>query len=193
MTKTTRRQQILEILAKELETKPNIKITTANLATAVNVSEAALYRHFASKAQMFEALIDFAESSVFSLINTILENEKDVVVRCERIIQLVLGFAQKNPGITCVLVGNVLLGEDKRLQIRVVNFFDKLDTQIKQVLREANLSTGIRPINNIEAVSNLITTYIKGKLSIFVSSSFAKKTTTYLDEQWTIIKPGLFR
>ena len=121
--KPSRRQQILEVLAQELESHPGSRITTAALAEAVGVSEAALYRHFASKAKMFEALIDFAEDSVFSLTNKILEQEKDVVVRCERLIQLVLGFSDRNPGIPRVLLGDALVGENERLRVRVGKFY----------------------------------------------------------------------
>src|SRR5690554_6912445 len=103
--KSNRRQQILETLARELESHPGSRITTAGLAEAVGVSEAALYRHFASKAKMFESLIDFAEESIFGIINTIMNQEKNAAVRCEKIIRLLLGFSEKNPGITRVLLG----------------------------------------------------------------------------------------
>ena len=96
-SRPNRKQQILEILARELETHPGSRITTAALAEAVGVSEAALYRHFASKAKMFEALIDFAEDSVFTLANRIMEQESDVTQRCEKLLQLVLGFSERNP------------------------------------------------------------------------------------------------
>ena len=139
-----RRQQILETLALQLENHPGSRITTAGLANAVGVSEAALYRHFASKAKMFEALIDFAEESVFGLINTILDQEKDLIFRCDRIMRLVLGFSEKNPGITRILLGDALVGEHERLHARVNQFFQRLETQFKQILREANLSNGAR-------------------------------------------------
>jgi len=135
-----RRQQILEVLARELETHPGSRITTAALARAVGVSEAALYRHFASKAKMFEALIDFAEDSVFTLINRILDQDKDAAIRCERIMQLLLGFAERNPGITRVLLGDALVGENERLRTRVGKFFERIETQLKQVLLEEVLA-----------------------------------------------------
>ncbi|RKZ66619.1 MAG: nucleoid occlusion factor SlmA, partial [Gammaproteobacteria bacterium] len=131
-----RKQQILEVLALQLEENPGTRITTASLARAVGVSEAALYRHFASKAKMFEALIDFSEESVFGLINSILEQEKDAIVRCEKIVQVLLGFSERNPGITRVLVGDALVGENERLRGRVLQFFERLETQFKQILRE---------------------------------------------------------
>ena len=191
--KPSRKQQILEVLASELETNPGLRITTAGLAGAVGVSEAALYRHFASKAKMFEALIDFAEESVFGLINKITENEKDAAVRCEKIIQLLLAFSEKNPGITRILIGDALLGENERLHARVMQFFERLETQLKQILREANLSDGTRAISDMEAAANQMLTYIEGKLSQFVRSSFSKKPTAHFDEQWVAMKAGLFR
>ena len=192
-TKLNRRQQILEVLASELATNPGLRITTASLANAVGVSEAALYRHFASKAKMFEALIDFAEESVFGLINKIISNETDVTVRCEKIIQLMLGFSERNPGITRILIGDALLGENERLHVRVVQFFERLETQLRQILREANLGDGPRAISNMEAAANQMLTYTEGKMSQFVRSSFTKKPTEHWDEQWVALKKGLFR
>ena len=191
--KPNRKQQILEVLASELETNPGLRITTAGLASALGVSEAALYRHFASKAKMFEALIDFAEESVFGLINKITSNEKDAAIRCEKIIQLLLAFSEKNPGITRILIGDALLGENERLHARVMQFFERLETQLRQILREANLSDGSRAISDMEAAANQMLTYIEGKLSQYVRSSFNKKPTEHFDEQWAVMKAGLFR
>jgi TetR/AcrR family transcriptional regulator len=191
--KLNRRQQILEVLASELEKNLGLPITTSSLANAVGVSEAALYRHFASKAKMFEALISFTEESIFSLINKILDQEADVTVRCEKIIHLVLSFSERNPGITRIIIGDVLLGENERLHTRVTQFFERIESQIRQILREANLSNGPRPISNIDAVADQIITYIEGKLSKFVKSSFSKKPTEYIEVQWSVIKAGCFR
>ncbi len=191
--KSNRRQQILEVLASELETNPGLRITTASLAAAVGVSEAALYRHFASKAKMFEALIDFAEDAVFSLINKIMSNENDVTIRCEKIIQLMLGFSEKNPGITRILIGDALLGENERLRARVMQYFERLETTLRQALREANLGDGPRAISDLEAAANQMLTYTEGKMSQFVRSSFTKKPTEHWDEQWAALKVGLFR
>ena len=188
-----RRQQILEVLASELEKNLGLPITTSSLANAVGVSEAALYRHFASKAKMFEALISFTEESIFSLINKILDQEADVTVRCEKIIYLVLSFSERNPGITRIIIGDVLLGENERLHARVTQFFERIESQIRQILREANLSNGLRPISNIDAVADQIITYIEGKLSKFVKSSFSKKPTEHIEVQWGVMKAGYFR
>jgi TetR/AcrR family transcriptional regulator len=191
--KPDRKQQILEVLAQELETNPGSRITTAALARAVGVSEAALYRHFASKAKMYEALIDFAEDSVFGLINKILEQEKSLEARCKRIILLVLGFAERNPGITRVLLGDALVGENERLRIRVAKFFERIQTQFKQLLREANLSGGTRASQTIEATANLMMVLIEGHMSEFVRSEFEKKPTTHVNEQWALLKLSLFK
>lgn len=191
--KQNRRQHILEVLASELETNPGSRITTAGLAAAVGVSEAALYRHFASKAKMFEALIDFSEETVFGLVNKIISNETNAITRCEKIIQVLLGFSERNPGITRILIGDALVGENERLHKRVIQFFDRLETQLRQILREANLGDGPRPISNMEAASNMMVTYIEGKMSQFARSSFDKKPTEHWDEQWVVMQSGLFR
>ena len=191
--KSNRRQQILEVLAQELESNPGSRITTAALAKAVGVSEAALYRHFASKAKMFEALIDFAEESVFSLTNKIMDQEQDVKLRCERLIQLILGFSEKNPGITRVLLGDALVGENERLRVRVGKFFERIETQIKQILREANLSDGARAVAPIDAAANEIAALIEGRMSQYVRTNFSRKPTDYNAEQWQVISVGLFK
>jgi len=191
--KIDRKQNILEVLARELETNPGSRITTAALAKAVGVSEAALYRHFASKAKMYEALIDFAEDSVFGLINKILEQEKTVEKRCERILLLVLGFAERNPGIARVLLGDALVGENERLRIRVAKFFERIETQLKQILREANLSGGSRASQSIDATANLIMIIIEGHVSEYIRSEFEKKPTANLDQQWVLLKESLFK
>jgi TetR/AcrR family transcriptional regulator len=192
-TKPNRRQQILEVLAQELESNPGSRITTAALAKAVGVSEAALYRHFASKAKMFEALIDFAEDSVFTLTNKIMEQEGDVILRCEKLIQLVLGFSERNPGITRVLLGDALVGENERLRVRVGKFFERVETQFKQILREANLSDGPRAMAPIDAAANEIVALIEGRMSQYVRTNFVRKPTEYSTEQWQVLKEGLFK
>lgn len=191
--KTNRRQQILETLARELEIHPGSRITTASLAQAVGVSEAALYRHFASKAKMFEALIDFAEESVFGLINTIMSQEKNTINRCEKIVKLLLSFSEKNPGITRILLGDALVGENERLRLRVGQFFERIETQFKQVLREANLSNDTRTATTIDATANQMLVIIEGKMSRYARSEFEKKPTDYWDDQWQVLKNSLFK
>ena len=140
--KTNRRAQILQALAGMLETSPGQRITTAKLAEKVGVSEAALYRHFPSKARMFEGLIEFIEETLFSRINKIINEEKDSAARCQLILHLILGFAEKNPGITRILNGDALLGEQERLRLRIAKLFERLETQLKQILRERRLREG---------------------------------------------------
>lgn len=190
---TDRRQQILEILARELESNPGSRITTAALARAVGVSEAALYRHFSSKAKMFEALIDFAEESVFGLVNRILEKETEVEARCEQILKVLLGFSDKNPGITRVLLGDALVGENERLRVRVAKFFERIETQLKQVLREANLGNGPRAAAGIDNTANQMMAFVEGKMSQYVRSDFKRKPASSWEEQWLLFRSGLFR
>ena len=192
-TRSDRRQHILQVLAEQLEIHPGSRITTAALAKAVGVSEAALYRHFASKAKMFEALIDFSEDTIFGLITKILEQDQNADVRCDRIVRLLLGFAERNPGITRVLLGDALVGENERLRVRVVKFFDRIETQIKQILREANLGQGPRASGTIDVTANHIMTLIEGHMSRFVRTNFEKKPTTFVDEQWPVLRQGLFK
>ena len=191
--KLDRREQILMVLANELENNLGSPITTSSLASTIGFSEAALYRHFASKSQMFESLINFAEQSVFSSINNILKQEKDSVIQIQKITYLILTFSERNPGVTRVLIGDVLLGENKKLHARTAHFFERIETQIRQILREANLSDGPRPISNIDAITNQVLSYIEGKLSYFVRSTFIKKPTEHMDIQWEVMKKGFFR
>lgn len=191
--RSDRRQQILEVLAQELESNPGSRITTAALARAVGVSEAALYRHFSSKARMFESLIEFADNSVFGLINRILDQEKDAATRCERIVHLLLGFSERNPGITRVLLGDALVGENERLRVRVQQFFERIETQFRQVLREANLSNGPRAVATIDATANQLMSFIEGRMSQYVRSNFQRRPTVHWEEQWPIMRAGFFK
>ncbi|NBQ85410.1 MAG: nucleoid occlusion factor SlmA, partial [Methylophilaceae bacterium] len=136
-----RKQQILETLAKMLETPTQEKITTAALAAKLDVSEAALYRHFASKAQMFEGLIEFIEQSLFGLINKITSEETDGIAQIRRIVTVMLLFAEKNPGMARVLTGDALVNEDDRLQLRINQMFDRIESTIKQSFRISEAQT----------------------------------------------------
>lgn len=188
-----RRQQILEVFARELETRPGARLTTADLAAAVGVSESALYRHFPSKAKMFDALIEFAEESVFGLVTRILQEETDVARRCAQIGSVVLQFAEKNPGIARILIGDILLGEQARLQARVLQFFDRLETQLRQLLREATLVPGPQPDRAaIVATSNLMTAVLIGRLGQFVRSGYRQLPTTHWVEQWPMLARAMF-
>ena len=142
--KISRRQKILQALAHMLEVSPGGRITTAKLAKEVGVSEAALYRHFPSKAKMFEGLIEFIEETIFSRITLILQEEGKTEDRCLAILTLILAFAERNPGMCRILIGDALAGEVERLRTRVAQFFDRLETQLKQVMREAQIRDGLQ-------------------------------------------------
>lgn len=185
--KIPRRQQILETLALELEKSPGEPVTTAGLARAVGVSEAALYRHFPSKAKMFEALIEFIEESVFGLITRILEDEKNMHRRCEKVLSLVLGFAQKNPGITRLLTGDVLLGETERLRKRVDKFYERLETQLKQILREGEANGELKPVSPVQAQANLMLSVLEGRMQQFVRSGFSQSPLAHWEQQWPML------
>lgn len=187
LTKPSRRQQILETLAFELEHSPGERITTAGLAKAVGVSEAALYRHFPSKAKMFEGLIEFIEESIFGLITRILQDEKSASARCEKILALVLGFAQKNPGISRLMTGDVLTGETERLRKRIDKFYERLETQLKQVLREGEAAGEFTLGQTITTLANLLLAAVEGRMQQFVRSGFAAKPLQLWDEQWRML------
>lgn len=187
-----RRQQILEALARELEVHPEARITTARLAEVVGVSEAALYRHFPSKAKMFEALIEFAEESVFGLANRILAEESDPLSRCEKLLSLVLGFAKRNPGITRILCGDALVGENQRLQDRAAQFFQRLETQIKQVLREGEVGYGRSTGVPVTTTAGLLMAVAEGRIAQFNRSGFRRSPLEGWESQWALLAPVLF-
>lgn len=191
--KSSRRQQILESLAHMLEESPGERITTAGLAKTVGVSEAALYRHFPSKAKMFEGLIEFIEENVFSRVNLIVENETTALSRCEKILGLLLTFAERNPGISRILTGDVLIGETERLRARINQFYDRLETQLKQILREAELREGVRPVIPVSAAVNLLMSIAEGRIGQFVRSEFKRRPTEFWQEQWPVLMEGFFK
>ncbi len=185
---SNRRQQILEVLAGELESNPGSRITTAKLAAAVGVSEAALYRHFPSKAKMFEALIEFAEESVFGLVNRILDEENDVDRQVYQIASMILRFAERNPGITRILVGDVLLGEHERLRRRVEQFFARIETQMSQLLRERAAALDSQKARaEVAVLANLLVAVIGGRLAQYVRTEFRKSPSEDFDDQWQLI------
>ena len=187
-----RRQQILEALAREIELCPASRITTARLAGVVGVSEAALYRHFPGKAAMFEALIGFAEEAVFGLVNRILAEEPEATRRrCEGIVRVVLGFAEHNAGITRVLIGEALVGEDRALSERVARFFDRLETQLRMVIRDAG-DANLTQRSRAGASANLIVAFILGRMHQFSSSGLRRRPTEDLDLQWAMLAGAVF-
>lgn len=186
--KSNRREQILQTLAAQLEQNNGMPIRTASLAKAVGISEAALYRHFPSKAKMFESLIHFSEDVIFSRINKIQQDHKSASVRCEAIMVLMLTFSSKNPGIVRILTGEALMGESEKLRIRVTQLFDRLETQLKQFLREGVLHEELNSSLNVAVVANLLLAHIEGKLTQFRRSGFTQSPLLHADEQWLVFK-----
>lgn len=191
--KLSRREEILQALASMLESNLGERITTASLAAHIGVSEAALYRHFPSKAKMFEGLIGFIDEAIFSRINLILADIEQVDRRCETLLYLVLGFAEKNPGLSRLLSGDALVGETARLRDHMQRFFNRIETQIKQILREAELQEGKVPTQTLGAAANLLTVYLEGKIRQYVRSEFKTLPTDYWPEQWQMLQPLLLR
>ena len=176
-TKTGERKlQILQALAQMLEQPRSEKITTAALARHLSLSEAALYRHFASKAQMFEGLIEFIESSIFGLINQIDEKEENGLLQAQSVAMLILNFAKKNPGMTRVMIGDALINEDARLQSRMNQFFDRIELALKQSMKIAVIQ-GQFSEENINSRSNLMMSYLIGRLYRFVKTQFKQNPT----------------
>jgi TetR/AcrR family transcriptional regulator len=186
-----RRDSILQTLARMLQERHGERITTAELAKAVGVSEAALYRHFPSKARMFEALLEFIEETLFSRINRILEEERDALARVQGILALVLGFAEKNPGMARLLYGDILTGETERLRKRVVQIYDRLETQLKQILREAELTQDNRFA--VGGCAVLLLVYIEGTIARFVRSDYRSLPTAGWEQQWELLLAGIVR
>ncbi len=180
-----RKQQILEALAKMLEAPKREKITTAALAAKLEVSEAALYRHFASKAQMFEGLISFIEETIFGLINKITTEETDGLRQVQRIITMLLAFGEKNPGMTRVLIGDALVNEDEKLQLRINQLTDRIEMTLKQILKivATESSSKIMP----EAQANLIVSYVVGRWHQSAKSGFKRKPLEFASVQVAMV------
>ena len=177
-----RRVQILEALAAMLEQPGAERITTAALAARLEVSEAALYRHFASKAQMFEGLIEFIEQSVFTLINQIAERETAGGVQAARTVAMLLQFGEKNPGMTRVMVGDALVFENERLQQRMNQFFDKIEASLRQSLRLAAESAGsATPTVDAQVRASVLTAFMVGRLQRFARSGFRRSPIEHIE------------
>ena len=177
-----RRIQILQTLASMLEQPGAERITTAALAAKLDVSEAALYRHFASKAQMFEGLIEFIESSVFTLVNQISERESDAAVQVRKVLTVLLQFGEKNPGMTRVMVGDALVFENDRLLTRMNQFFDRIESQLRQSLRAAAEAAGsATPTVDANAQASVLTAFAVGRLQRYARSGFKRSPTEHLD------------
>ena len=177
-----RRVQILQTLASMLEQPGADRITTAALAAKLEVSEAALYRHFASKAQMFEGLIEFIESSVFTLVNQITERETAGAVQAQKMVAVLLQFGEKNPGMTRVMVGDALVFEHERLSLRMNQFFDRVESQLRTSLRAAAEAAGSpTPTVDAQALASALTSLAIGRLQRYARSGFKRLPTEHLE------------
>lgn len=177
-----RKLQILQTLAVMLEQPKGEKITTAALAARIEVSEAALYRHFASKAQMFEGLIDFIETTVFGLVNQIAEQQEKGLHQAQAITLMLLNFAERNPGMTRVMIGDALVNEDERLQLRMNQFVDRIELALKQALRTAAAQG---EANEAESAmrANILVSFVLGRWQRFAKSRFQHKPSADAAQQ----------
>lgn len=182
-----RKLQILQAVAEMLEQPKSEKITTAALAARLALSEAALYRHFASKAQMFEGLIEFIEQTVFGLINKITQEEKSGVKQIEATMSMLLSFAQKNSGMTRVLIGDALVNEDERLQQRVNQLLDRIEATLKQSLRIATTQGEMGTAVDVGAHANLLLCYVIGRWTQFAKSGFSREPMALWPAQLAIL------
>jgi TetR/AcrR family transcriptional regulator len=185
-----RKLQILRTIAELLQDPKGEKITTALLAKRLEVSEAALYRHFASKAQMYEGLIEFIETSLFSVINKIGTEEQSGVRQLEMTVSLLLGFAQKNRGLTRVLIGDALVNEDERLQARINQLLDRVEASLKQSLRIAVTGNELMQGEDVGAAANLCLSYVIGRWQLFVKSGFTREPMAQWAQQWPMLLAG---
>jgi TetR/AcrR family transcriptional regulator len=175
--KGERRLEILKALAEMLEQPKWGKITTAALAEKLDVSEAALYRHFASKAQMYEGLIEFVERSIFTLANQITADEPDGGKQAAKLVEMLLAFAEKNPGMVRVMTGDALVGEHERLQARMNQFYERFEATLKQALRSPG-EGGAKPADaDVAARAGLLLRYLLGCLHQYAKSGFTRKPT----------------
>jgi TetR/AcrR family transcriptional regulator len=186
-----RRLQILHTLAEMLEAPQAEKITTASLAARLEVSEAALYRHFASKAQMYEGLIEFIESTLFSLINRISSEDTGGLEQARAIAQLLLGFVEKNRGMCRVLTGEALVNENARLQARVNQLLDRVEASLRQSLRIAANQSSLAESVDPAFAANLIVAAVQGRWQQYVKSGFTRMPLENWPAQWCLLTQGL--
>ncbi|HVS25984.1 MAG TPA: nucleoid occlusion factor SlmA [Burkholderiales bacterium] len=182
--KGERKMQILQTLAQMLQNPRAEKITTAALAAKLDISEAALYRHFASKAQMFEGLIEFVEESLFGLINKITSDEQSGLKQLEAMLSMLLGFAEKNPGMTRVLIGDALVNENERLQTRINQLHDRLEASLRQALRFAASRNEIPADLDTAAQANLLMCFVTGRWHQYAKSGFKREPMEHWAGQW---------
>ncbi|EJV0275040.1 TPA: nucleoid occlusion factor SlmA [Vibrio parahaemolyticus] len=186
--KSNRREEILQALAQMLESAEGAsRITTAKLAKQVGVSEAALYRHFPSKARMFEGLIEFIEEALMTRINRILDDEKNTLERIRMVMHLILAFSERNPGLTRILSGHALMFENERLRERINQLFERIETQLRQILRERKIREGKSFPVEERILAAQILGQVEGSLNRFVRSDFKYQPTANFDEYWALL------
>ncbi|MEG7405368.1 nucleoid occlusion factor SlmA [Serratia marcescens] len=191
-TKRNRREEILQALAQMLESSDGSqRITTAKLAANVGVYEAALYRHFPSKTRMFDSLIEFIEDSLITRINLILQDEKETFNRLRLILLLILGFAERNPGLTRIMTGHALMFEQDRLQGRINQLFERIEAQLRQVLKERKLREGKGFIVDETLLASQLLAFCEGMLSRYVRSEFRYRPTQEFDARWPLLAAQL--
>jgi len=186
-----RKSQILQVLAHMLENPAADKVTTARLAAKLEVSEAALYRHFSGKAQMYEGLIEFIEQTLFALINKITTEEQSGTRQVEAIVSVLLGFAQKNRGMTRVLIGDALVYEDEKLQARINQLHDRLEAAIRQAIRFGITQQEIAADTDASACANLIVSFVTGRWHQFAKSGFKRDPVELWNRQWRQLMDGV--
>ncbi len=192
MPRTSRKPEILQALAHMLEANPGGKITTAKLAQEVGLSEAALYRHFPSKAKMIEGLIEFTEETLFSRMNRIAKESRSQESKCHDTLLLLLTFIERNPGFARLFVGDALQGETERLRARMRQLLDRIETQLRQILRELALETDPLPGNQPAVLARVLMTLAEGQIAQFVRSDFKQQLTDQWDDHWQIVRRGVF-
>ena len=186
-----RKHQILQTLAQMLENPVSERVTTAALAARLDVSEAALYRHFRGKAEMFEGLIEFIEQTVFALVNRITSEEKSGVRQLEAVIGVLLGFAQKNRGMTRVLIGDALVYEDAQLQARINQLHDRLEAVLKQALRFGVTQKEIADDVDVTAYANVLMSFVTGRWHQYAKSGFKRDPVELWAKQWRLLMEGV--
>ena len=186
-----RKDQILQTLAQMLENPAGEKVTTAALAARLKVSEAALYRHFKGKAEMFEGLIEFIEHALFGLINRISSDEQSGLRQLEAMMGILLAFAQKNRGMTRVLIGDALVNEDERLQARISQLHERLEAALKQALRFGVGQKEFAEDVDIGAQANLLMSFVVGRWHLFAKSGFRRDPAELWSKQWRLLMEGI--
>jgi len=192
MPRTSRKPEILQALAHMLEANPGGKITTAKLAQEVGLSEAALYRHFPSKAKMIEGLIEFTEETLFTRMNGIAKENRSHESKCHDIVLLLLTFIERNPGFARLFVGDALQGESERLRARMRQLLDRIETQLRQLMRELVLETDPLPGNQPAVLAKVLMALAEGQIAQFVRSDFKQSLTAEWANQWLVIRRGVF-